>query len=641
MTNTERRAEGAHDGTKGTVRLTMAQALVRFLANQYVERDGEERRFFAGCFGIFGHGNVAGIGQALLEYEDDLTYYQARNEQGMVHAAAAYARQKNRLQTLACTSSIGPGATNMVTGAALATINRLPVLLLPGDVFASRGPDPVLQQLEAPHDGDLSVNDCFRPVSRYFDRVNRPEQIIPAALAAMRVLTNPAETGAVTLALPQDVQAEAHDYPEAFFEKRVWRVGRPLPELELIERAAGLIRASRRPMIVSGGGTIYSEGTDDLRRLAEATGIPVGETQAGKGSMPYDHPLALGAVGATGTFAANRAARDADLVIGVGTRYTDFTTASKTAFQNPNVRFVNVNIADLDAHKHAGVSLVGDARASLEALAEALGGHEVEAEYRDQSARASKDWDAEVERLYTLEHGPLPAQSAVIGAVNSLSDPTDVVVCAAGSMPGDLHKLWRTRDPKGYHVEYGYSTMGYEIAGGLGVKMADPSREVYVMCGDGSYLMMNSEIVTSVQEGYKLTVVLVDNAGFASIGSLSRSVGAQGFGTQYRYRKDGSLGLDTEEQSGGMLPVDLANNAESLGARVIRAEGIPGLKDALKEAKDADRTVVIHIPVDRYEGVPDYESFWDVPVAEVSEMDTVVTARKEYAANKQAERRYL
>jgi 3D-(3,5/4)-trihydroxycyclohexane-1,2-dione acylhydrolase (decyclizing) len=529
----------------------------------------------------------------------------------------------------------------MVTGAALATINRLPVLLLPGDVFASRGPDPVLQQLEAPHDGDLSVNDCFRPVSRYFDRVNRPEQIIPAALAAMRVLTNPAETGAVTLALPQDVQAEAHDYPEAFFEKRVWRVGRPLPELELIERAAGLIRASRRPMIVSGGGTIYSEGTDDLRRLAEATGIPVGETQAGKGSMPYDHPLALGAVGATGTFAANRAARDADLVIGVGTRYTDFTTASKTAFQNPNVRFVNVNIADLDAHKHAGVSLVGDARASLEALAEALGGHEVEAEYRDQSARASKDWDAEVERLYTLEHDPLPAQSAVIGAVNSFSDPTDVVVCAAGSMPGDLHKLWRTRDPKGYHVEYGYSTMGYEIAGGLGVKMADPSREVYVMCGDGSYLMMNSEIVTSVQEGYKLTVVLVDNAGFASIGSLSRSVGAQGFGTQYRYRKDGSLGLDTEEQSGGMLPVDLANNAESLGARVIRAEDISGLKDALKEAKNADRTVVIHIPVDRYEGVPDYESFWDVPVAEVSGMESVIAAREEYAQNKRAERRYL
>jgi 3D-(3,5/4)-trihydroxycyclohexane-1,2-dione acylhydrolase (decyclizing) len=641
MPNTEQRAEGEREGAAGTVRLTMAQALVRFLASQYVERDGEEQRFFAGCFGIFGHGNVAGVGQALLEYEDDLTYYQARNEQAMVHAATAFARQKNRLQTFACTTSIGPGATNMVTGAALATINRLPVLLLPGDIFASRGPDPVLQQLEAPHDGDLSVNECFRPVCRYFDRVNRPEQLIPAALAAMRVLTNQAETGAVTLALPQDVQAEGYDYPEEFFEKRVWRVGRPLPELEQVERAADLVRSSRRPMIVSGGGTIYSEATEALSRFSETTGIPVAETQAGKGSMPYDHPLALGAVGATGTFAANRAAREADLVIGVGTRWSDFTTASKTAFQNPDVRFVNINVADFDAHKHAGLALVGDARATLETLAKALGGHEVEAEYREQNVRASKEWDGEVERLYSLEHGPLPAQSAVIGAVNSFSDPTDVVVCAAGSMPGDLHKLWRTRDPKGYHVEYGYSTMGYEIAGGLGIKMADPSREVYVMVGDGSYLMMNSEIVTSVQEGYKLTIVLVDNAGFSSIGALSRSVGSQGFGTQYRYRKDGSIGLDSEEDPGELLPVDLAANAESLGARVIRAEDVSGLKTALVEAKHADRTVVIHIPVDRYEGVPDYESFWDVPVAEVSEMETVVAARKEYAQNRRAERRYL
>jgi 3D-(3,5/4)-trihydroxycyclohexane-1,2-dione acylhydrolase (decyclizing) len=641
MPNTEQRAEGEREGAAGTVRLTMAQALVRFLSKQYVKRDGEEQRFFAGCFGIFGHGNVAGVGQALLEYEDDLTYYQARNEQAMVHAATAFARQKNRLQTFACTTSIGPGATNMVTGAALATINRLPVLLLPGDIFASRGPDPVLQQLEAPHDGDLSVNDCFRPVCRYFDRVNRPEQLIPAALAAMRVLTNQAETGAVTLALPQDVQAEGYDYPEEFFEKRVWRVGRPLPELELVERAADLVRSSRRPMIVSGGGTIYSEATEALSRFSETTGIPVAETQAGKGSMPYDHPLALGAVGATGTFASNRAAREADLVIGLGTRWSDFTTASKTAFQNPDVRFVNINVADFDAHKHAGLALVGDARATLETLAKALGGHEVEAEYREQNVRASKEWDGEVERLYSLEHGPLPAQSAVIGAVNSFSDPTDVVVCAAGSMPGDLHKLWRTRDPKGYHVEYGYSTMGYEIAGGLGIKMADPSREVYVMVGDGSYLMMNSEIVTSVQEGYKLTIVLVDNAGFSSIGALSRSVGSQGFGTQYRYRKDGSIGLDSEEDPGELLPVDLAANAESLGARVIRAEDVSGLKAALVEAKHADRTVVIHIPVDRYEGVPDYESFWDVPVAEVSEMETVVAARKEYAQNRRAERRYL
>ena len=624
-----------------TDRLTMAQALVRFLANQYVERDGEERRFFAGCFGIFGHGNVAGIGQALLEYEDDLTYYQSRNEQAMVHTATAYARQKNRLQTFACTSSIGPGATNMVTGAALATINRLPVLLLPGDVFASRGPDPVLQQLEAPQDGDLSVNDAFRPVSKYWDRINRPEQIIPAALAAMRVLTNPAETGAVTLALPQDVQAEAYDYPEEFFEKRVWRVSRPVPDAADLERAAGLIRASRRPMVVSGGGTIYSEATEALRGFVERTGIPVGETQAGKGSTPYDHPLALGAVGATGTLAANRAAREADVVIGVGTRWSDFTTASKTAFQNSGVRFVNINVADLDAVKHAGVGLVGDARATLEALDVALAGYEVETAYREESGKANAEWDAEVQRLFTLEHGPLPAQSAVIGAVNSFSDPTDIVVCAAGSMPGDLHKLWRTRDPKGYHVEYGYSCMGYEISGGLGIKMAAPNREVYVMVGDGSYLMMSAEIVTSIQENHKLTIVLVDNSGFASIGALSRSVGTEGFGTQYRYRKNGSIGLDTEESPGEALPVDLAANAESLGAHVIRAKSIGELKGALADAKDIDRTVVIHIPVDRYEGVPDYESFWDVPVAEVSEMETVKAAREEYARNRQAERRYL
>jgi 3D-(3,5/4)-trihydroxycyclohexane-1,2-dione acylhydrolase (decyclizing) len=624
-----------------TVRLTAAQALVRFLTEQYVDRDGEEQRFFAGCFGIFGHGNVAGVGQALLEYQDDLTYYQSRNEQAMVHTAAAYARQKNRLQAFACTSSIGPGATNMVTGAALATINRLPVLLLPGDVFASRGPDPVLQQLEAPHDGDRSVNDAFRPVSKYWDRISRPEQIIPGALAAMRVLTNPAEAGAVTLALPQDVQAEAYDYPKEFFEKRVWRVTRPRPDSAELERAADRIRSFRRPMIVSGGGTIYSEATEALGRFAERTGIPVGETQAGKGSMPYDHPLALGAVGATGTLAANRAAREADLVIGVGTRWSDFTTASKTAFRNPEVRFINVNVADVDAAKHEGLRLVGDARATLEALSETLSGYEVEQNYREASEKANREWDREVERLYGRNHGPLPAQSEVIGAVNSFSEPEDVVVCAAGSMPGDLHKLWRTRDPKGYHVEYGYSTMGYEIAGGLGVKMAAPEREVYVMCGDGSYLMMNSEIVTSIQEGCKLTIILVDNSGFSSIGALSRLVGSQGFGTHFRYRKDGSLGLDTEEEPGEVLPVDLAANAESLGARVIRTRDISGLKTALAEAKDADRTVVVHIPVDRYEGVPDYESFWDVPVAEVSEMESVAAARKAYAEGRQAERQYL
>jgi 3D-(3,5/4)-trihydroxycyclohexane-1,2-dione acylhydrolase (decyclizing) len=619
----------------------MAQALVRFLASQYVERDGVERRFFAGCFGIFGHGNVAGMGQALQQYANDLTYYQARNEQAMVHTAAAYARHKNRLSTFACTTSIGPGATNMVTGAALATINRLPVLLLPGDIFASRAPDPVLQQLEAPQDGTLSVNDCFRPVCRYWDRIDRPEQIIPAALAAMRVLTSGSETGAVTLSLPQDVQAEAYDYPEEFFEKRIWRIPRPLPDTAELERAAALIREARRPMIVAGGGVIYSEATTALRGLAEATGIPVGETQAGKGSLPYDHPCSLGAVGVTGTLGANRAAREADVVIGVGTRWTDFTTASKTAFQNPQVRFVNVNVADFDAIKQAGVALVGDARATLEVLSKTLTGYGVEREYREQSERLNGEWDREVERLYTLGHGPLPAQSEVIGAVNTFSEPSDVVVCAAGSMPGDLHKLWRTRDPKGYHIEYGYSCMGYEIAGGLGVKMAAPEREVYVMCGDGSYLMLNSEIITSIQEGYKLTIILVDNSGFSSIGALSRSVGSQGFGTQYRYRKDGSIGLDTEEDPGEILPVDLAASAEALGAHVIRTQNVAELRDALARAKEHERTTVIYVPVDRYEGVPDFESFWDVPVAEVSEMESVVAARKEYAEGRRAERRYL
>ena len=619
----------------------MAQALIRFLANQCVERDGVEQRFFAGVSGIFGHGNVAGMGQALLQYSGELTYYQARNEQAMVHTAAAYARTKNRLGAFACTTSIGPGATNMTTGAALATINRLPVLLLPGDVFASRAPDPVLQQLEAPHDGSLSVNDCFRPVSRYWDRIDRPEQIIPAALAAMRVLTNQAETGTVTLALPQDVQAEAYDFPEEFLERRLWRIGRPLPDSAQLDRAVELIRGSRRPMIVAGGGVIYSEATEALRRLADQTGIPVGETQAGKGSMPYDHPCSLGAVGATGTFAANRVAAGADVVVGVGTRWTDFTTASKTAFQDPAVRFVNVNVADFDAHKHAGLALVGDARATLEALAGALAGYEVDGEYRDQNARLNEEWDREVERLYALDHEPLPSQGEVIGAVNSFSAPGDVVVCAAGSMPGDLHKLWRTRDPKGYHVEYGYSCMGYEIAGGLGVKMASPEREVYVMVGDGSYLMMSSEIVTSIQEEYKLIIVLVDNSGFSSIGALSRSVGSDGFGTHYRYRKDGSIGLDSEKDPGEVLPVDLAANAESFGARVFQVKTVAGLEKALKEAKGVDPTVVIHVPVDRYEGVPTYESFWDVPVAEVSEMDSVINARNEYARGRRAERRYL
>ncbi len=608
----------------------MAQALVRFLAAQYVERDGVEHRFFEGCFGIFGHGNLTGVGQALAQDPGLLTYYQARNEQAMVHTAAGFARMRNRLATLACTTSIGPGATNMVTGAAAATVNRLPVLLLPGDAFASRRSDPVLQQLESPSRGDVSVNDSLIAVSRYFDRIERPEQLIPAALSAMRVLTSQADTGAVTLALPQDVQTEAYDYPDPFFEKRIWHISRPLPDASVLDRAAGHIRSSKQPLIVAGGGVIYCEATEVLRKLVRRTGIPVAETQAGKGSLPFDHPGALGAIGATGTPAANRAAAEADLVLGVGTRYSDFTTASRTAFQNPEVRFVNVNIAELDSHKLGGMALTGDARATLDALDERLQRWTVSDEYQKHYEQMRADWDREVSRLYALGHAPLPAQSEVIGAVNDLSAPRDVVVCAAGSMPGDLHKLWRTRDAKGYHVEYGYSTMGYEIAGGLGVKLADRSREVYVMVGDGSYLMMSQEIVTSIQERAKLTILLVDNEGFASIGGLSRSKGMAGFGTRYRFRSDGSLGDDDKHNDGERLPVDLARNAEGLGAHVFRTRNVEELRDAINASKKVDRTVVIYIPADRYESVPSYDGWWEVPVAEVADSKEVQKARAEH-----------
>jgi 3D-(3,5/4)-trihydroxycyclohexane-1,2-dione acylhydrolase (decyclizing) len=622
--------------TAGTRRLTVAQALTRFLVNQYSERDGVRQRLVAGCFGIFGHGNVAGIGQALLEAGDALRYHQARNEQAMVHAAAGYARMRNRLSTLACTTSIGPGATNMVTGAAGATINRLPVLLLPGDVFATRVANPVLQELEDARSYDVSVNDCLAPVSKFWDRVNRPEQLASSVLGAMRVLTDPAETGAVTLALPQDVQAEAWDFPEELFARRVWRVRRPPPEPDALHQAVRLIRGASRPLLVAGGGLIYSEATAALRALAEATGIPVAETQAGKGALPYDHPCSVGAVGATGTTAANALAREADVVIGVGTRWSDFTTASRSAFQAEGVRFVNLNVAVVDAVKHAGVPLLADARAGLEALAPALAGWSVAPAYRERARALAAEWALTVQRAYTLAHGPLPAQSEVIGAVNAVSGPRDVVVCAAGSMPGDLHKLWRARDPKGYHVEYGYSCMGYEIAGGLGVKLAAPEREVFVLVGDGSYLMMAQELVTAVQEGAKLNVVLVQNHGFQSIGALSESVGSQRFGTSYRYRSPRSGQLD-----GDPLPVDLAANAASLGADVLRATTIEELRAALEKARASSRTTVVHVETDPMVPAPDSGSWWDVPVAEVAELPSTRLAREGYLEAKRRQRPYL
>ena len=622
-----------------TKRLTMAQAIIAFLKNQYVERDGREQLFFAGCFGIFGHGNVAGIGQA-LQQNPDFRYYQTRNEQAMVHAAAAYAKMKNRLQTLVCTTSIGPGATNMITAAAGATINRLPVLLLPGDIFARRNVAPVLQQLESEHSQDISVNDCFKPISRYWDRINRPDQIITALPEAMRVMTSPVDTGTVTLALPQDVQTEAFDYPSGLFEKRVWHVARNRPDQATIARAVEWIRQAKRPLIIAGGGVIYSEATATLLQFVEQTGIPESETMAGKGSLRYDHPLCMGAVGATGTLAANRLAKDADLIIGIGTRYSDFTTASKTAFQNPDLRFININVAEFDASKHNALPLVGDAQVTLKELLTGLGDYHAGGNYEGSARALHEEWETEVQRIYDIRNEPLVSQGELIGAVNDAGDPDAVMVCAAGSLPGDLHKLWRSRHPKQYHLEYGYSCMGYEIAGGLGIKMADPEREVYVLVGDGSYLMLSADIVTSIQEGYKLTIVLMDNKGYKSIGALSRSLGSQGFGTRYVFPENHALPDDTAE-SVKTLPVDFAANARSLGAHVIQCETYMDFLTALETAKGITHTTVIYMQNDRYVGVPGYESWWDVPIAESSEIESVIKARADYEQAVKKERYFL
>lgn len=619
-------------------KLTTAQAIIQFLKNQHSERDGVSQPFFAGCFGILGHGNISGLGQALQQYPD-FRYYQSRNEQAMVHAAAAFAKTKNRLQTLACTSSIGPGATNMLTGAAAATINRVPVLLLPGDIFARRNVAPVLQQLELPSSQDISVNDCFKPVSRYWDRINRPDQLLTALPEVMRVLTSPVETGAVTLALPQDVQTEAYDYPTDFFRPRTWHVPRTRPDATSLAQAAALIRSARKPLIVAGGGVIYSEATEVLRQLCEATGIPVGETMAGKGSLRFDHAQSLGAIGATGTLAANQIAHDADVVIGIGTRYSDFTTASKTAFQNPEVKFVNINMAGFDAHKHSALAVIGDAKATLTELHAMLQGYHVPSEYAAHIQTLREAWSNEVTRIYDVRNAPLPSQGELIGAVNELSDPDAIMVCAAGSLPGDLHKLWRARHPKNYHLEYGYSTMGYEVAGGLGIKMAAPEREVVVMVGDGSYLMMSQEIVTSVQEGYKLVIVLLDNDGYKSIGGLSRSLGQGGFGTRYTFPAENGARVSTDaDQNAQALPIDLASNAESLGACVMRCSSYDEFCRALKQAKTTDRTTVIYIRNDRYVGVPGYNSWWDVPPAEVSDMPSVQEMRQQWQPMRAKER---
>ena len=616
-----------------TVRMTAAQATIAFLKNQFSERDGNKYQFFGGCLGIFGHGNVAGIGQA-LEQDPGLRYYLFRNEQSMVHAATGFAKASVRRRTLACTTSIGPGATNMVTGAATATINRLPVLLLPGDIFARRNVAPVLQQLESAMSPDVSVNDCFKPVSRYWDRIQRPEQLLTSLPEAMRVLTSPAETGAATISFPQDVQAEAFDFPEEFFRKRVWVIPRARCDKNLLNEAANWVRASKRVLIVAGGGILYSEASEALSQFAAATGIPVCETQAGKGSLPFDHPQQLGGMGVTGTPGANILARQADLVIGIGTRYSDFTSASKTAFQNPSVRFVNINVSEFDAYKQAALALTGDARVTLDELRQAVGSYRVEAAYQEQIQQLRAHWKSETDRIYGLAKAPPISQGEVIGIVNGFTEVSDVVVCAAGSLPGDMHKLWRTRQPGSYHLEYGNSCMGYEIAGGLGVKMADPSREVYILVGDGSYLMMAQEIVTSLQEGYKLNIVLLDNHGFSSIGGLSRACGNDGMGTSYRYRRG-------EKYDGEVLPVDFVANAASLGAWAVRATTAEEFRTALVAGRKQERTAVVVIETSYEQRVPGYESWWDVPIAEVSERDAVKAARQNYDEERKKERLFF
>ncbi|MGQ4414874.1 3D-(3,5/4)-trihydroxycyclohexane-1,2-dione acylhydrolase (decyclizing) [Streptomyces sp. SAS_269] len=624
-----------------TIRLTVAQALVRFLAAQHTERDGERRRLIGATWGIFGHGNVAGLGQALVEYAEVMPYHQGRNEQAMVHAAVGYARQSNRLSTHAVTTSIGPGATNLVTGAALATVNHLPVLLLPGDVFAARPADPVLQQLEVPYAGDVSVNDTLRPVSRYFDRITRPEQLIPGALQAMRVLTDPVETGAVTLALPQDVQAEAYDWPEEFFAERVWVVRRPGADPTELAEAVRAVRRARRPLVVAGGGVHHSRAEEALAEFAAATRIPVASTQAGKGSLRHDHPQDVGGVGHTGTATADELARTADLVIGVGTRYTDFTTASGTLFENPDVRFLNLNIAPFDGHKLAGLPLVADARSGLGELTEALvmHGHRVAGSYVTEYTEDKERWEQRVDACFEADEPDVrPTQPQVIGALDALADESDIIVGAAGSLPGDLHKLWRTRSRDQYHLEYGYSCMGYEIPAAIGVKLAAPGRNVWALVGDGTYLMMPTEIVTAVQEGVAIKVLLVQNHGYASIGGLSEAVGGERFGTAYRHRAaDGTF-------TGAPLPVDLAANAASLGMRVLRARTVRDLRAALAEARAADTPTCVYVETetsDTVSGAPPAQAWWDVPVAETATRSSAVKARELYERHVSTRRRHL
>lgn len=613
-----------------TIRLTMAQALLRYLDQQYISVDGVETKFVKGIIGIFGHGNVTGIGEALERSSGSLTYMQGKNEQGMVHTAAAYAKQKNRKQIYACTTSIGPGALNMITAAATATVNRIPVLLLPGDNFATREPDPVLQQLEVSSDYTISATDPFKAVSKYWDRIVRPEQLMVAVTNAMRVLTDPAETGAVTLALPQDVQAEAYDYPESFFARKVHYLDRRPPVQAAIERATKQIAHSKKPLLVAGGGVLYSEASAQLIEFAEAFGIPIAETQAGKSAVSWEHPLNVGAIGVTGSLAANRLAKEADVVIGVGTRFSDFTTASHAAFQNPEVSFININLNSMDAAKLGGEAILADAREGLQALQQELKAQQYSSAYGSSEVAELRDqWNTEVDRLYAAEHEAGLAQTKAIGIVNRTIDPSSVIVCAAGSLPGDLHRLWRTAEPKTYHMEYGFSCMGYEVSGAFGAALAEPDREVYAMVGDGSYLMLHSELVTSLQEQKKMTVLLFNNNGFQCIHNLQREHGSDGFGNEFRYRE-----TDSGRLTGEYMPMDFAAHARSMGAKAYRAETAEQLKQALRDAKNETVTTLIEIPVVPGTNTGGYDSWWNVGVPEVSVEEKVVRAYETMKSNR-------
>jgi 3D-(3,5/4)-trihydroxycyclohexane-1,2-dione acylhydrolase (decyclizing) len=611
----------------GTIRLTMAQALVRYLAAQRCEQDGQDLPLFAGVWAIFGHGNVAALGEALWHARDNLPTYRAHNEQSMAHAAIAFAKATRRRRMMACTTSIGPGATNMVTAAALAHVNRLPVLLLPGDVFASRAPDPVLQQVEDFGDGTVSANDCFRPVSRYFDRITRPEQILTALPRALDILTDPAACGPVTLALCQDVQAEAFDYPASFFETRIRTPRRPPPDARELQEAVALLASAEKPLIVAGGGVHYADACSWLAKFADSHGIPVTETQAGKSCLPHDHPLNLGAIGVTGTAAANGAAEQADVIFAIGTRLQDFTTGSWALFKNPDRRLLALNVQPFDAGKHGARTLIADTAVGLAALDQALGNHGAPEAWRKTAARAKADWQQVAAAATEPVTGSPPSDAQVIGAVQRGADTRDIVVAAAGGLPGELHKLWQAAEPGGYHLEYGYSCMGYEIAGALGVKLAHPDREVIVMVGDGSYLMMNSEIATSILLGLKLTIVLLDNRGFACIDRLQRTSGSESFNNLFAHTRHAAL-----------PNIDFAAHAASLGAIAEKVSDLTALESALAAARTATRTSVIVIDTDPEASTGAGGHWWDVAVPEVSERKEVRLARAAYETTRRAQR---